>query len=144
MVPGNRHIPLQSRNLHWIRLCTIIELRIGDYTALIQAAISVLHRLTSVCICKALSEQWSQSAEWRHLVMTRLLCTKPPFVLYIYRLRQIVESNIRASQLKWRVLQLKENCLTAKKSTCVVCSPVHLLTSTVLHNHCTNFLWLTD
>jgi len=54
------------------------------------------------------------------------------------RLRQIVERTIGASQLKWRVQQLKENRLAAKSG---VLFPARCtLAAAVLHNRFTNFL----
>jgi DDE superfamily endonuclease len=54
------------------------------------------------------------------------------------RLRQIVERSIGASQLKWRVQQLKENRIAAKKN--VVFASRCTLAAAVLHNRFTNFL----
>lgn len=54
------------------------------------------------------------------------------------RLRQIVERTIGASQLKWRVQQLKDNRLAAKKG--VLFAAQCTLAAAVLHNRFTNFL----
>jgi len=54
------------------------------------------------------------------------------------RLRQIIERTIGASQLKWRVQQLKENRLAAKSG--VIFPAQCTLAAAVLHNRFTNFL----
>jgi len=54
------------------------------------------------------------------------------------RLRQIVERTIGAAQLKWRVQQLKDNRLAAKKG--VLFAAQCTLAAAVLHNRFTNFL----
>lgn len=54
------------------------------------------------------------------------------------RLRQIIERTIGASQLKWRVQQLKENRLAAK--TGIIFPARCTLAAAVLHNRFTNFL----
>jgi len=52
--------------------------------------------------------------------------------------RQIVERTIGASQLKWRIQQLKDNRLAAKKD--VLFAARCTLAAAVLHNRFTNFL----
>lgn len=54
------------------------------------------------------------------------------------RIRQIVERTIGASQLKWRVQQLKENRLAAKMG--VLFASRCTIAAAVLHNRFTNFL----
>lgn len=54
------------------------------------------------------------------------------------RLRQIVERTIGASQLKWRIQQLKENRLPAKCG--VLLASQCAVAAAVLHNRFTNFL----
>lgn len=54
------------------------------------------------------------------------------------RIRQIVERSIGATQLKWRVQQLKENRLAAKKG--VMFASQCTVAAAVLHNRFTNFL----
>ena len=54
------------------------------------------------------------------------------------RMRQIVERSIGASQLKWRMQQLKENRLAAKKG--VLFAAQCTVAAAVLHNRFTNFL----
>jgi len=54
------------------------------------------------------------------------------------RIRQIVECTIGASQLKWRVQQLKNNKIAAKAG--VVFAAQCTLAAAVLHNRFTNFL----
>ena len=54
------------------------------------------------------------------------------------RLRQIVERAIGASQLKWRIQQLKENRIAAKKG--VLFAAKCTVAAAVLHNRFTNFL----
>ena len=54
------------------------------------------------------------------------------------RIRQIVERTIGASQLKWRVQQLKENRIAAKSG--VVFAAQCTIAAAVLHNRFTNFL----
>jgi len=54
------------------------------------------------------------------------------------RLRQIVERTIGACQLKWRVQQLKDNRLAAKKD--VLFAAQCTVAAAVLHNRFTNFL----
>lgn len=54
------------------------------------------------------------------------------------RMRQIVERSIGASQLKWRIQQLKDNRIAAKKS--VVFASRCTIAAAVLHNRFTNFL----
>jgi hypothetical protein len=56
----------------------------------------------------------------------------------VTRIRQIVERAIGASELKWRVQQLKDNRLAAKKG--VVFASQCTLAAAVLHNRFTNFL----
>ena len=54
------------------------------------------------------------------------------------RLRQIVERSIGASQLKWRLQQLKENRIAAKKG--VLFTAQCTVAAAVLHNRFSNFL----
>ena len=54
------------------------------------------------------------------------------------RIRQIVERSIGALELKWRVQQLKDNRIAAKKN--VVFASQCTLAAAVLHNRFTNFL----
>jgi len=54
------------------------------------------------------------------------------------RIRQIVERTIGASQLKWRVQQLKENRLAAKSG--ILFAAQCTIAAAVLHNRFTNFL----
>jgi len=54
------------------------------------------------------------------------------------RLRQIVERTIGASQLKWRIQQLKDNRIAAKKG--VLFAAKCTVAAAVLHNRFTNFL----
>jgi len=54
------------------------------------------------------------------------------------RMRQIVERSIGASQLKWRIQQLKENRIAAKKG--VLFAAQCTIAAAVLHNRYTNFL----
>jgi len=54
------------------------------------------------------------------------------------RIRQIVERSIGATQLKWRIQQLKENRLPAKKG--VLFASQCTIAAAVLHNRFTNFL----
>jgi len=54
------------------------------------------------------------------------------------RMRQIVERSIGASQLKWRIQQLKDNRIAAKKN--VVFAARCTVAAAVLHNRFTNFL----
>ena len=54
------------------------------------------------------------------------------------RIRQIVERSIGASQLKWRIQQLKENRLPAKNNTDFASKCT--IAAAVLHNRFTNFL----
>jgi len=54
------------------------------------------------------------------------------------RLRQIVERSIGASQLKWRIQQLKENRIAAKKG--VMFAAHCTVAAAVLHNRYSNFL----
>lgn len=54
------------------------------------------------------------------------------------RLRQIVERTIGASQLKWRIQQLKDNRIAAKKG--VLFAARCTIAAAVLHNRFTNFL----
>ena len=54
------------------------------------------------------------------------------------RIRQIVERSIGATQLKWRVQQLKENRLAAKKG--IAFAAQCTIAAAVLHNRFTNFL----
>ena len=54
------------------------------------------------------------------------------------RMRQIVERCIGASQLKWRIQQLKDNRIAAKKG--VVFASRCTIAAAVLHNRFTNFL----
>jgi len=54
------------------------------------------------------------------------------------RTRQIVERSIGASELKWRLQQLKDNRIAAKKN--VVFASQCTIAAAVLHNRFTNFL----
>jgi len=54
------------------------------------------------------------------------------------RMRQIVERSIGASQLKWRIQQLKDNRIAAKKN--VVFAARCTVAAAALHNRFTNFL----
>jgi hypothetical protein len=54
------------------------------------------------------------------------------------RIRQIVERSIGASELKWRVQQLKDNRVAAKKG--VLFASRCTIAAAVLHNRFTNFL----
>jgi len=54
------------------------------------------------------------------------------------RTRQIVERSIGASQLKWRMQQLKENRLAAKKG--VIFASQCTMAAAILHNRFTNFI----
>lgn len=54
------------------------------------------------------------------------------------RIRQIVEKSIGASELKWRIQQLKEIRIAAKKN--VIFASQCTLAAAVLHNRFTNFL----
>jgi len=54
------------------------------------------------------------------------------------RIRQIVERSIGASELKWRIQQLKDNRIAAKKN--VIFASQCTLAAAVLHNRFTNFL----
>jgi len=54
------------------------------------------------------------------------------------RVRQIVERSIGASQLKWRIQQLKDNRIAAKKG--VLFAARCTVAAAVLHNRFTNFL----
>ena len=53
-------------------------------------------------------------------------------------IRQIVERSIGASQLKWRMQQLKENRLAAKKD--ILFASQCTMAAAVLHNRFNNFL----
>jgi len=54
------------------------------------------------------------------------------------RIRQIVERSIGATELKWRIQQLKENRIAAKKG--VTFAAQCTIAAAVLHNRFTNFL----
>lgn len=54
------------------------------------------------------------------------------------RTRQIVERSIGASELKWRIQQMKDNRLAAKKN--IIFASQCTLAAAVLHNRFTNFL----
>jgi hypothetical protein len=54
------------------------------------------------------------------------------------RIRQIVERTIGATELKWRIQQLKDNRLAGKKG--VVFASQCTVAAAVLHNRFTNFL----
>ena len=52
--------------------------------------------------------------------------------------RQVIERTIGATEIKWRILQLKENRLAAKTGIGFACDCV--IAACVLHNRFTNFL----
>jgi len=54
------------------------------------------------------------------------------------RIRQVVERTIGATQLKWRIQQLKDNRIAAKSG--VLFAAQCTVVATVLHNRFTNFL----
>ena len=54
------------------------------------------------------------------------------------RLRQIVERSIGASELKWRIQQLKDNRIAAKRG--VLFASECTMAAAVLHNRFTDFL----